>query len=178
MHWFDSTILVLLLISAVFGAWSGLLMQVFRMVGFGLASYATMTLHDWAADKLHTWCMADAEPQVCHVVAYGVVFVAVFSLIFGVTLLIKRVIQVAKLQFYNRLLGALLAMGKMTLLLGLICFGLQSLPFDETRQLVDASTAAPYLARGMGHIVHTLPEDYKPAVPKDWQKHMVGKLQV
>ena len=52
MHWLDTTILVLLVVGATFGAMSGLLMQVARVVGLSVAVYAAIYLNEWATQAL------------------------------------------------------------------------------------------------------------------------------
>ena len=169
MHWLDCTILALLAAAAMFGAWSGLLMQVFRVVGFAAAAYAAISLHPWVESWLRGWLLPDVNVNVCNVVAYSAVFVIVYVAIFIATRLLEHGIKLAKLQFYNRLLGAVLAAAKMTVLLGAICFGLERLPLQEAHTLVEQSVMAPLLAEGTEKVVNVVPVRYKDSLSDSWQ---------
>jgi uncharacterized membrane protein required for colicin V production len=175
MHWLDWTILAFLSVAVVMGAWSGLVKQVFRMVGFALAGYASVALNGWASERLLSSWLEDTDPRIVSPVAYGLVFAIVYFAVFVVSRLVERGAKAAKLQFYNRLFGATLAVGKMTMLLGAVCFGLQHLPFPQTREVVGESVMAPVLARGTEEGVKVLPVQYKTPVADGWEQ-MYDKL--
>jgi uncharacterized membrane protein required for colicin V production len=170
MHWLDWTILALLSVAVVMGAWSGLVKQVFRMVGFALAGYASVALNGWASEQLLNSWLEDTDPRIATPVAYGVVFAVVYFAVFVVSRLVERGAKAAKLQFYNRLFGATLAAGKMTMLLGVVCFGLERLPFPQTREAVEESVMAPVLARGTQEGVKALPPKYQTPVAEGWER--------
>jgi uncharacterized membrane protein required for colicin V production len=170
MHWLDCTLIALVATAAVFGAWSGLLMQVFRLVGFALAAYAAVSLHTWTDGRLRAWFMDDADANVSRSVAYGLVFLVVYSATFLATRMVERGVLAANLQFYNRLLGGMLAATKMTMLLGAICFGLKYLPFEEPQRMMEESVTAPLLAQGVSVMVKAVPDRYKNNVTNSWQE--------
>jgi membrane protein required for colicin V production len=170
MHWLDCTMIALVGTAALFGAWSGLLMQVFRLVGFGLAAYAAVSLHTWADGRLRHWFMDEADANVSRSVAYGLVFLVVYSVIFFATRLLERGVEAAQLQFYNRLLGAVLGAVKMTLFLGAICFGLQHVPVQEAHQIINDSPVARVLAQGTTVLVNAIPERFKHNLFNGWQE--------
>src|SRR5262249_21173018 len=118
MYWLDSTILAVLAVAAVLGAYSGLLMQGFRLIGFPGSLDRAICLHAWAADHLRDTLMRGAEPQACHTVGFAGVFLGIYLGIFLVTLFLQRSVRAAQLQAVNRGLGALLGVLKMSLLLG------------------------------------------------------------
>ncbi len=159
MHWLDSTILALLATAAVLGAWSGLIAQLFRLVGFGAALYAASLLHGPAGKWLATWALQGADSRVADVVAYAVVFGVVFVATFLLAGLAQRFIRAARLQPVNRGLGALLALGKMALLLGVVCYALEKLPFEPAREVLSESAVAPPLARAVELALHAVPEE-------------------
>jgi membrane protein required for colicin V production len=170
MHWLDFTLIALLGVAAVVGAWSGLLMQAFRWIGFAVAAYAAVSLHGWADRQLRAALLDDADANVSRAVAYGVVFLVAYSAVFVITRMLERGVDSAELQFYNRLLGALLAAAKLALVVGAICFGLQRLPFEEPKDLMKATVLAPALARGTEALVQVLPDKYKNNVNNSWQQ--------
>jgi uncharacterized membrane protein required for colicin V production len=170
MHWFDWTILALLTAAVVLGACSGLVKQVFRVVGFALGGYATVALHGWASAQLAATILEDADPYIISTTAYGVVFAVVCLAVALVSRLTQRGVKAAKLQFYNRLFGATLAAAKMTVLLASVCYVMQRVPVPQTQKVVEESAMAPVLVRGAEQIVGVLPEHYKPDVSNGWEQ--------
>jgi uncharacterized membrane protein required for colicin V production len=170
MHWLDWTMLGLLAAAALLGARSGLVKQVFRVVGFALAGWAAVALHGWANGLLLAGPLEDADPRAASLVAYGVVFAVVSVAVMIVARLFERGVKAAKLQFYNRLLGASLASAKMVVLLASVCFALQRLPIPQAQQVVHDSAVAPTLAWGADEVVKVMPERYKGEVNDSWEQ--------
>jgi uncharacterized membrane protein required for colicin V production len=164
MHWLDTTIVAVLVAAAVLGAYSGLLMQVFRLVGFAVALYAASLLHEQTAGWLSSNVLRGAEPGVSSAVAYGALFLGVYLLIFLFTLLLERGLRATQLQYLNRLLGAVLAVGKMGLILGLVCYGMRQIQLEQTQQVMEESVTAPLLANGMEQAIQAIPAEYR----KEW----------
>jgi uncharacterized membrane protein required for colicin V production len=170
MHWLDNTILAVLVAAAVLGAYSGLLMQVFRLVGLAAALYAATVLHDGVSGWLRESLMRGTEARASTLVAYGSVFLGVYLGIFLVTLVLERGIKAAQLQYLNRGLGALLAITKMGLLIGTICYGLQQLAQQSIDQMLDDSAMAPLLAKGFEHALAAVPQEYKKDLSSRWDQ--------
>jgi membrane protein required for colicin V production len=160
MYWLDTAILAIVAIGAVFGAVSGLLMQLARLVGFAVALYAAVVLNDGATALCQNTFMRDAEPWLCHVVAYILVFLLTYLTIFVMTLLLERGLRGARLQALNRGLGALLGAVKAGLILGAVLLGLTSFPHAATRELLDRSALGPPLARGVELLVSAVVGQY------------------
>src|SRR5437588_6429560 len=107
MYWLDTTIVIVVAAGALFGAVSGLLLQLARLVGFAVALYAAIIFNDQATALLHQGFARDAEPWVTRVLGYVLVFLAVYLTIFVLTVVLERGVKAARLQAVNRLLGAL-----------------------------------------------------------------------
>ena len=71
MHWLDSTIVALLVMAAVLGAWSGLVLQLFRLVGFGLSLYSATYFNGWTSERVGKWFMQGADSRVVSAVGLG-----------------------------------------------------------------------------------------------------------
>jgi uncharacterized membrane protein required for colicin V production len=170
MHWLDSTIVALLAASAVLGAWSGLVMQLFRLVGFGAALYAATCLNAWGTGVLSSNLLRGVESRVASAAAFAVTFLVIYLAIFLTTLLVERGVKATQLQYLNRMMGAALALTKLAIVLGAVAYGVQQLPFEPARQIVDESAVAPVLARGVEQIVHLIPDDYKNEWHANWQQ--------
>jgi membrane protein required for colicin V production len=161
MYWLDTTILVVLGLAALLGAISGLLWQLLRLVGFGVAVYAAVFGNDWASNVLRQTLLRDADPIAVRAVAYGVVFVGVYLALFLLTFLLERALKAAKLKALDRLLGALLGAAKAGLILGAIFLGLANVPHPQAREMLNRSLLAPVLADGVNLVLLAIPQEYK-----------------
>jgi uncharacterized membrane protein required for colicin V production len=170
MHWLDSTIVALLAATAVLGAWSGLVMQLFRLVGFGASLYAATCLNAWGTNLLSTSLLRGVEGRVASAAAFAITFLVIYLTIFLVTLLLERGVKATQLQYLNRTLGAALAFSKMAALLGALAYGVQQLPFEPAKQIVAESSVAPLLAGAVEHGVRLIPDEYKNEWQANWQQ--------
>jgi uncharacterized membrane protein required for colicin V production len=172
VFWLDTFILAALLLGAVFGAMSGLLWQVARLVSFGAAIYSSIYLNDWARGVLQDLMLQGADPRIGMVLGYLVVFLAVYLVFFAITVLLERGMIAVCLQPINRLLGAGLGSLKAGLLLGAVFLGMASYPHPSTQELMDRSTLAPTLADGAQLVIVAVPQQYK-----DWLTSGLGELR-
>jgi uncharacterized membrane protein required for colicin V production len=163
VFWLDTVIVTIVAIGAIFGALSGLVWQVARIASFGVAIYASIYLNDWAAKVLQDLVLQGADPRIAMVLAYLLVFLAIYLMFFAATVLVERAMTVVCLQPVNRLLGAGLGSVKAALLLGAIFLGMASYPHASTQELMDHSSLAPALADGAQLAIVAIPQEYK-----DW----------
>jgi uncharacterized membrane protein required for colicin V production len=170
MHWLDCSILAVLATAAVLGAYSGLLMQLCRLVGFGTALYAAIELHPGVNTWLQESLMRGADPRTSTLVAYAAVFLGIYLAIFLATLVLERGMRAAQLQFLNRGLGALLAVAKMGLLIGAVCYGLRQLSHEPTNQVLEDSAMAPLLAKSVEQAMGAVPAEYKSDLVHRWNQ--------
>ena len=161
MYWFDTTMLVLLGLGALLGAWSGLIGQIARFVCLGISVYAAVLLHEPVARILQESVLLGAGAQVVRVVAGIVVFVIVFVIVHYTSRLARSGVRAADLESFDRLLGGLFGAAKMALLLGVICLTLASYKHPTTEAIYARSSLAPAFADGMEWIVHVIPEEWK-----------------
>jgi uncharacterized membrane protein required for colicin V production len=170
MHWLDCTILALLAATAVLGAWSGFVMQVFRLVGFVGAAYAAACLNDWGSSLLAGSVMRGAEQRICCAVAFGITFLVIFTAIFLLTLLLERGVEATQMQLVNRTMGAVLAVGKTALVLGAVVYGLQKLPVEQARPVLEESALATLLGQAMDRAMQAVPDEWKNEWLANWQQ--------
>ena len=172
MYWLDTTILAILGIGAVFGALSGLLMQLARLVGFVVALYAAIYFNDGATTLLQDRIVPDAEPLVARIVAYVAIFLLVYLTIFLTTVALERGMKAVRLQVINRVLGALLGAAKLALLLGAVFLGIRYFPNAATQEMMRRSSLAPVLAQGTQNLVVTLAAEYRQDLPDNLEKSL------
>jgi membrane protein required for colicin V production len=176
MHWLDTTLLAALSLGAVLGFISGLFWQFARIASFVLAVYATIFFHDPAVQLLGNSLMRDAEPGIVKGAAYLVVFLTTYVLLFLITRLLRGWIRSTDLAPLDRLLGALLGLGKIALVLGIACWALPRWPHPAPKEWHDQSSLAPLFARGLDTMLAQLPETYKQPVLdsfEEWRDSVV-----
>lgn len=161
MHWLDTTLLVLLALAGGLGFWSGLLWQVARIIGLGLAGYATILFHQPTVQALGQHWLKDADPRVVQGSAYVLVFLGVYLLVLIVTQILRKVIQATELETFDRLFGAVLAAGQTAIVLSGFCLVLKNFAHPQVQDWMDKSMLAPQFAQGMETALRFLPEDYK-----------------
>jgi membrane protein required for colicin V production len=160
MFWLDTVILILLGVGAGLGAWTGLLKQVVRVVGFAVALYGSVFFHAWASNYLQQAFLKDSDPAVADALSYGVVFLAIIAAFFVTALLIDRCLKAVKLKWLDRLLGAGVGTAKGALILGAIFLAVISYPHPSTKEIMEQSRLAPILASGANLCLKLVPTQY------------------
>jgi membrane protein required for colicin V production len=161
MYWFDTTILALLVVGALLGAWSGLVGQLARILCMGASIYGSVLLHEPITNFLRERALQDANIVVVRIVAYFAVFASTYLILHCVMRLARAAVREAELEGFDRLLGALFGAVKMTILLSVICLGLANFHHPISDEIMTRSNLAGKFADGAEHVVVMIPEDYK-----------------
>jgi membrane protein required for colicin V production len=161
MHWLDVVILSLLGLGAALGFWSGLIMQIARLVSLGLSIYLTFLLHEPVTQLLHTRVAPEANVSLLRAIAYIGIFLAVYVTLFAVSRLLYKVVRATKLEFLDRLAGAALGAVKMLLIVAPASALLAYLALPATEEWMRDSAIAPALARGVDRALEMVPEHYR-----------------
>jgi membrane protein required for colicin V production len=176
MHWLDVTLLALLALGAGLGFWSGLIMQVARLLCFGLAIYLTFLLNEPVTRLLHERVAPEAHINLLHGIAYVAVFLLVYIALFALSRLIYRVVRATKLETLDRIAGAVLGALKMALILAPVCALLAMLSLPATDAWMSQSKIAPVMAQGLQAALVLVPEQYKTQA-KESVEHVRDQFQ-
>ena len=129
MTWLDYGVIAVLLISIAWGAWRGLVHEVFSLAGWIMA---------FLAGNLFTAPLADLIPPVMRpefrvIVAFVVIFVGTLVLAALIAALITKFVTVSVLHSLNRWLGALFGLlrGLLIVIVMAMVAGMTSLPRRE-----------------------------------------------
>jgi membrane protein required for colicin V production len=161
MYWLDTLLLALLALGVTLGFFSGFLWQIARILTLALSLVATVICNEPASLFCREQLLRDADPRIAQAVAYVLVFLVVYVVLFLATRLLYEGIRAADLEVFDRVLGGLFGAAKMALVLGACCLGAANYPHPTTRDWMAKSTLAPAFADGMEHVLIIIPEDYK-----------------
>jgi uncharacterized membrane protein required for colicin V production len=161
MNWLDTAILAVLGLAAFFGARSGFVGQVARLLTLGLAIYGTLRLNAWATSLLAEAVLAGASPWLVRVTAYAAVFLIIYVVLHTITLFLERGVKAAQMQGLNRILGAFLGAAKAALILGAIFLGLTTFAPEASQVPLEQSSLAPVLRNGADRLFQAIPVEYR-----------------
>jgi uncharacterized membrane protein required for colicin V production len=161
MHWLDSTLLALLALGAGVGFMTGLLLQIARVAGLGVALWATLFLNVQAVELIQEFLLRDADANLVKASAYVVVFLVVYFLLLLVTRFAKSLVVASGFAWMDRCLGACLATAKTAAILGAVCLLVSRATNPTAREVMERCTVAPALSRGMEAALVMIPDDYK-----------------
>jgi membrane protein required for colicin V production len=159
MHWLDSTILALLAVSAALGMWSGLLCQVARLASLTIALMAAVLLNEQVAFWLQENVVRQGDSRLCGALAYALVFLGVYLVLSVTTRTLYQAVHSSELELLDRMLGAALAVGKASLVLGMVCLGLSRAEHAAPKSWFAESRLAPILAQSMQTVIGCLPDE-------------------
>ncbi len=161
MFWLDTTILAVLCLGAILGARTGLVWQLARVVGIGGSIYLAVAINGPVSDLMRDVFLLGADPRLSQLLAYVVVFVCSYLIIYFLTCLIYEGIEATPLEPFDRLLGAALGLVKAAAVLAVVCWSLVSLQNPRTQQFAEKSMLVPALADGMEAALMLIPASVK-----------------
>jgi membrane protein required for colicin V production len=126
MTWLDYAVIAVLVVSVAWGAWRGLVHEVFSLTGWIMAFLAGNLFAAPLSDLLP----AVMRPELRVVVAFVVIFVGVLVMAALVGALITKFVTVSVLHSLNRWLGALFGLlrGLLIVVVAAMVAGMTSLP--------------------------------------------------
>ncbi len=164
MYWLDATILVLLAVGAGLGFWSGMFIQVARVLGLVASVYASVFFNDPVTRLVKDRFLTEIDERLIRIVAYGLVFLFVFLVLFIITRLIVKLIRESPLATLDRIMGSVLGTVKIALVLAGVCGGLNAVSMPTTKEWMEKSALAPYFAKGLDVMMKAIPDESKTQV--------------
>src|SRR5437016_3722714 len=101
MHWLDTLLLVLLALGGMLGFFSGFLWQIARIFSLGIALLATVAFNDQASRFCQEQLLREADPRIAQAIAYAMVFLAVYLVLFLATRLLYKGIRASELEMLD-----------------------------------------------------------------------------
>ena len=159
MHWFDSVVTAVCIISGIWSLFRGLVREVLSLGGL----IAAVVLAFRGSPYLVPWLESHvAEAWMREAISFAVIFLAVMIVSILTTRLVKVFIRAAGLSLFDRLLGGVFGVLKVVCVVS-VCFILGSKFFPAfTTSLVQESVLAPAFMHTAEWLAQLLEEhDYK-----------------
>jgi membrane protein required for colicin V production len=161
MFWLDTALLVTLGLGAILGARTGLVWQLARLLGLAVSVYVAIVVNGSVSEFMHEVFLQGADVRLARLLAYILVFAAVYLVIYSLSRLIYQSIVSTPLEPIDRLLGAGLGLVKAAGILALVCWALASLQHPKTQETLERSFLAPTLANTVDMALHCIPPGVK-----------------
>lgn len=151
----DIAVIVLLLVSAGMGYWTGFVWQLIRILSVAISIWVSWVYHPVIAGLLGARLSGPAARVTSALGVFVVCLLACYLLAF----LFRRVINTLRRESPARVLGAVFGLAKGALLIGVIAFGILQYAGEDNplRVHVARSAGARCLARSVGAVLQVLP---------------------
>ena len=136
MTWLDYTVIALLVFSIAWGAWRGLVHEVFSLTGWILA----FVLANLFATPLSQMFPALMRPGLRVVVAFSLIFVGTLVLAALLSALVTKFIKVSVLHSLNRWLGALFGLLRGLVIVVVLAMVAGLTPLPRKSDWIDSAT--------------------------------------
>lgn len=118
MNWFDFLILIIILVTLLRGAISGLVMQLASLAGVVLGAIFAGQLSDYLAPRIIEF--VGGSPHIIGVLSYIVAFLLIFLGMFLIGKAIQSALEALKMNALNRMAGAVFCSLKWMILSSII----------------------------------------------------------
>ncbi|MFH1021240.1 MAG: CvpA family protein [Pseudomonadota bacterium] len=145
----DFGLIVIIFIFLVRGIWIGFVRQLASLMGLILGYLFAGRYYEQISPRLSS---VIPSPQFCFLVTYALLFLAVFFGVMALGFVLKKVMSVSFLGWFDRLMGGIFGLvkaGVLTSVLFMVVAGLLA----DNNPLMTNSLAAPYLAKSSGFLL-------------------------
>ena len=109
MNWIDASILIIMMLSSIFGLWRGLVREIFSLVTWIFA----LLLARRYSDVLANFLFSSFDNQtISYVVAFALIFIIVMMLGTLLNFLLSKLLMFTGLKFIDRLLGGVFGIAR------------------------------------------------------------------
>ena len=165
MTWLDFLLLTVFAVSVAISVWRGFIREIVSMVSVVGALVVAGLGYRWAGGFFEDLAR---DPQV----ARGIGFLALFFIVLGVGIvasaLLRRLVKVAGLNWFDRFLGGTLGVLRGLLIGSVILLVLTA--FDIKSSVTANSLLAPYFIVGARAVVLVMPQELKTQFRDGYQK--------
>ena len=109
MNWIDASILIIIMLSSIFGLWRGLVREIFSLVTWIFALLVARRYSDVLANFLFS---SFDNQTISYVVAFALIFIIVMMLGTLLNFLLSKLLMFTGLKFIDRLLGGVFGIAR------------------------------------------------------------------
>ena len=109
MNWIDALILIIMVLSSIFGIWRGLVREIFSLVTWIFALLVARRYSDVLANLLFS---SFDNQTISYVVAFALIFIIVMMLGTLLNFLLSKLLVFTGLKFIDRLLGGVFGIAR------------------------------------------------------------------
>jgi membrane protein required for colicin V production len=157
MNALDIVIGILLVFGLVRGIFRGLMEEVSSIIGIFGGIYGAVFYYPAAAGFLQRWI---SDPAYANITGFMLIFAGIFILVSILGVLIKYLLNIASLGWFDRLCGAAFGSIKSVLIASVLLLVLTAF-LPNRAPLLGTSRLAPHVARVTENLVKIVPLDMK-----------------
>ncbi|MFA6284158.1 MAG: CvpA family protein [Desulfurivibrionaceae bacterium] len=164
MNSIDIGVIAIILIFLVRGVWIGFVRQLASLAGLILGYLFAGRYYEQISPRL---APVISSPQLCFLVTYVLLFLAVFLAVLALGFVLRKVMSVSLLDWFDRLMGGIFGLvkaGVLTTVLFMVISGMLA----DSNALITGSRAAPYLTKSSGFLLSFVPDQnlHRSLLPK------------
>ena len=149
MTYLDCTIIGIIIIFLIRGIWVGLIRQLASIMALILGFIMAGSYYEQFSPMLNSFI---DSPRISFLITYAVIFLAVFIAVVAVGFLLKKVITISLLGWFDRLLGGIFGLAKATII-STFLFMMLSGVMAASNPILTKSLLRPYLSKSSGFLL-------------------------
>lgn len=145
----DAVVIAIILIFLIRGVWVGFVRQLASIAALVLGFIFAGIYYEEMSPLLEPLV---PSPQIRFLLTYALIFLAVFLLVLLIGLVLRKVVTISMMDWFDRLLGGIFGLGK-ALVVTTVCFmGLAGV-LAASNPLLTGSFFAPHLTKSSGFLL-------------------------
>jgi len=154
MNALDFGVIAIILLFLVRGIWVGFVRQLASLAALILGYLFAGRYYEQISPRLASLI---PSPQLCFLVTYALLFLAVFFGVLALGFVLKKVMSVSLLGWFDRFMGAIFGLVKAGVIVS-VGFMVLSGMLADSHPLITGSLAAPYLGKSSGFLLSFIPD--------------------
>lgn len=160
----DAGVIIIAIILVIRGIWVGLVRQLASIAALFLGFITAGKYYKQFSDILSPFI---ETPQIGFLITYGVLFLLVFLSVVLLGFLLKKVMTVSLLGWFDRMMGGLFGLCKSAIVITVLFMVLSSM-LASSNPILTESFFAPYLKHASTYLLRLIKD-------QDLQKHFLPK---
>jgi len=165
MNAIDFGVIAIILVFLVRGIWIGFVRQLASLAALILGYLFAGRYYEQISPRLSS---VIPSPQLCFLVTYALLFLAVFFGVMALGFVLKKVMSLSLLGWFDRCMGGIFGLVKAGVFASVLFMALSGLLADAN-PLMTGSLAAPSLAKSSGFLLSFIPDQnlHRQLLPKE-----------